>query len=172
MKLQIEWKSSHYHSDGRRRSRPKASIVHGWLVKWRATFSGNERLRKEGMREMREAKAVRQWEKRRRIVQRTVQHTKGGASKSSFSLWPFSAGRKKQRPKRFKVLSRGSPHASKHSTTTRRVTSPTHSMKPTPTNSRRSSSNRHGAGANKPHRSREASYNSERQISRVTKTKR
>ncbi|KAF8842722.1 hypothetical protein BDN67DRAFT_965383 [Paxillus ammoniavirescens] len=163
MNLQIEWKSSHYHSDGRRRSRPKASIVHGWLVKWRATFSGNERLRKEGMREIREAKAVREWEKQRRAARRI----KGGASKSSFSLWPFSVGRKKRRPKRPRMLSRGSPHTSKHSTTTRRVTSPTNSMKPTPTNSRRSSSNRHGAGG----RSREASYNSERQIFRATKTK-
>ncbi|KIJ20323.1 hypothetical protein PAXINDRAFT_96544 [Paxillus involutus ATCC 200175] len=168
MILQIEWKSSHYHSDGRRRSRPKASIVHGWLVKWRATFSGNEPLRKEGMREIREAKAVREWEKQRRAARRTT----GGASKSSFSLWPFSVGRKKRRPKRPKVLSRGSPHtSSKHTTTTRRVTSPTNSKKPTPTNSQRSSSNRHGAGGHKPHRSREASYNSERQILRATKTK-
>ncbi|KAG1755505.1 hypothetical protein EDB19DRAFT_1661731 [Suillus lakei] len=70
MKFEIEWKSSHYHSDGRRRSRPKASSFHGWLVKWRATFSGNERLRREGIDEMREAKAVREYERRRNVAKR------------------------------------------------------------------------------------------------------
>ncbi|KAF9226634.1 hypothetical protein BS17DRAFT_775914 [Gyrodon lividus] len=168
MKFQIEWKSSHYHSDGRRRTRPKASIVHGWLVKWRATFSGNEPLRKEGMREMREAKAVREWEKQRKAVRRV----KAGASKSSFSLWPFSVGRKKRRPKRPGTLSRGSQHSSsRHNASTRRVTSSTHSMRPTPTNSRQSSSNRQGAGGLKLRSSKQAPYNGGRSIVRATKTK-
>lgn len=55
--IKIEWKSSHHR-------KPKASIVHGWLLKWRATFIGNERLRTEGIREMREAKYLRERKKR------------------------------------------------------------------------------------------------------------
>ncbi|KAN0097437.1 hypothetical protein V8E55_001883 [Tylopilus felleus] len=94
--LQIEWKSSLYHSNGRPRSRPKASTVHGWLVKWRATFSGNEHLRKEGIREMREAKAVREWKKKKLAARRA----KAGASKPLFRLWPISVGKSKKRRQR------------------------------------------------------------------------
>ncbi|KIJ70129.1 hypothetical protein HYDPIDRAFT_79270 [Hydnomerulius pinastri MD-312] len=159
--FEIEWKSSHYHSDGRRRSRPKASTVHGWLVKWRATFSGNERLRKEGIHEMREAKAVRELKKQRKAARR--------AKKGSSGLWSFSFGQKK-RPQRPSVLSRGSQHSSSRRVAgTQRVTSPTHSKRSTPATSRRSSSNRQGG--HKPHSSRQASYSSGRGVVRATKTK-
>jgi len=55
----VQWKSHEFHPDGRKRSRPPASTVHGWIMKWRGTFSGDEKLRTLGMREMREASAVR-----------------------------------------------------------------------------------------------------------------
>ncbi|KAG1892269.1 hypothetical protein F4604DRAFT_18832 [Suillus subluteus] len=86
MKFEVVWKSSHYHSDGRRRSRPKASTFHGWLVKWRATFSGNEHLRGEGMREMREAKAMREYKRQQKAAKRAKN---GRAKPGLFSRFSF-----------------------------------------------------------------------------------
>ena len=184
--LQIEWNSSvsrsfailsepfldsvkHYHSDGRRRSRPKASTVHGWLVKWRATFSGNERLRKEGIREMREAKAVRELKKKKKAARQA----KAGVSKYFFRLWPISLG-KERRPQAPKGLPRVSRHTSVKRPScenTQRLTSPTHSRRPTRANSRRSSHNRQGTGDHTPRNSRKASYDSRRTV-RGTEKKR
>ncbi|KAL4076141.1 hypothetical protein J3A83DRAFT_4357252 [Scleroderma citrinum] len=121
--FQIEWKSSHYHSDGRKRSRPKASTIHGWLVKWRATFSGNERLRKEGIREMREAKLVRELKRQRKAAR----GSKRGA-KSPLSLSLFFR-KKKKRPQRSTTRTRGSKHSAR-SITTRHGGSPVQSPKP------------------------------------------
>ncbi|KAF9076857.1 hypothetical protein BDP27DRAFT_1209865 [Rhodocollybia butyracea] len=53
--MKIEW-ASDFHRDGSRRRRPIASTMHGWLAKMRGTLSGNESLRSQGMREMKEAK--------------------------------------------------------------------------------------------------------------------
>ncbi|KAI9574656.1 hypothetical protein HD554DRAFT_2012002 [Boletus coccyginus] len=157
--FQIEWKSSHYHSDGRRRSRPKASTIHGWLVKWRATFTGNERLRKEGIREMREAKAVREWKKQKKAARQA----KAGESKS------LGKERQPQTPQRPSHLSRNS--SVKRSTRSRESSGHpmplTHSPRPTPANSRRSSHNRQGAGDCAPHRSHKVSYDSRRVIVRT-----
>ncbi|KAG2369634.1 hypothetical protein BDR07DRAFT_1266900 [Suillus spraguei] len=86
MKFEVEWKSSHYHPDGRRRSRPKASAFHGWLVKWRATFSGNEHLRREGIREIREAKAMREYKGQRKATKRAKN---GRAKPGLFSIFSF-----------------------------------------------------------------------------------
>ncbi|KAG1752611.1 uncharacterized protein EDB91DRAFT_526445 [Suillus paluster] len=103
MKFEVEWKSSHYHSDGRRRSRPKASTWHGWLVKWRATFSGNESLRREGMREMREAKATQEYKRQRKLAKRD----KNGRAKSGLlSLFGFG-NVKKKKTRRPDTLARG-----------------------------------------------------------------
>ena len=161
----------HYHSDGRRRTRPKASTVHGWLVKWRATFSGNEPLRKEGIREMREAKAVRELKKQ----QRAARQAKTGVPKLFFCLWPISLGKKERRPQ----APKGSPRGVQHSSSKRpsrgssqRLASQSNSPRPTPTSSRRSSHNRQGAGDRNPHNSRKASHNSRRDIVRATKKKR
>ncbi|KAH7887592.1 hypothetical protein F5I97DRAFT_1926027 [Phlebopus sp. FC_14] len=163
MKFEIEWKSSHYHSDGRRRTKPKASTVHGWLVKWRATFSGNEHLRKEGIREMREAKAVREWKKQRKAARKAKK-----SSKAASGLWPLVFIKRKQQPRRPSVRPRGSQSSSKHSTGTRRVASPRQSTRPT--HSRHSSSNRQGG--QKSHNSRQASYSSGREVARASKPKR
>lgn len=186
--LQIEWKSSvsrfdvirclpllsskkHYHSDGRRRSRPKASTVHGWLVKWRGTFSGNERIRKEGIREMREAKAVRERKKQRNATRQA----KAEVSKSFFRLWPISHGKKEQRPQAPKALPRGAQHPSSKPPSrgsSRRLTSPTHSPRPTPTNSRRSSHNSQRARHRHPHNSRKHSHSGRGDIVRAAEKKR
>ncbi|OAX44480.1 hypothetical protein K503DRAFT_764898 [Rhizopogon vinicolor AM-OR11-026] len=104
MKFEIEWKSSHYHSDGRRRSRPKPSIFHGWIVKWRATFSGNEPLRTQGIREMREAKALQEYKRQRKAAKRAK---KGPARSGLFSLFG-SSNAKKRKPHRPATLTRGS----------------------------------------------------------------
>lgn len=145
-----------YHSDGRRRSRPKASTVHGWLVKWRATFSGNERLRKEGIREMREAKAVREWKKQRKAARQAKAKERG-----------------QQTPKRPSRVSQHSSAKRPSCRSTRHLTSPTHSplAGPTPANSRRSSHNRQGTGNRTPHSSRKASHNIRRDIVRTAEKK-
>ncbi|TFL00543.1 hypothetical protein BDV98DRAFT_569189 [Pterulicium gracile] len=78
--MKIEW-ASDFHSDGTRRSRPKASTVHGWLAKMRGTLAGNERLRSEGMREMREAKAIRRYKRERKAKGGTGFFGLGGAKK-------------------------------------------------------------------------------------------
>ncbi|TFK71803.1 hypothetical protein BDN72DRAFT_764324 [Pluteus cervinus] len=63
--MRIEW-ASDFRPDGTRRERPPPSTMHGWLAKMRGTLSGNEKLRSEGMREMRHAKAWRADPARRR----------------------------------------------------------------------------------------------------------
>lgn len=145
--------------------------MHGWLVKWRATFSGNERLRKEGIREMREAKAVRELKKQRKAARQA----KAGVSKSVCHLnWPISLGKKEQRPQAPKGLPRGSQRSSPKRPSrgsSRRLTSPTQLPRPTPTNSRRSSHNRRGAG-DRTHSSRKASYSSRGAIVRAAEKKR
>lgn len=89
MKFEVVWKSSHYHSDGRRRNRPTPSTFHGWLVKWRATFSGNERLRREGIREIREAKAMREYKRQQKRAK------SGRAKPGLFSSFSFRNTKKR-----------------------------------------------------------------------------
>jgi len=57
MKFNVEWDS--YHMDGRKRARPPASTVHGWLTKMRGTLLDNENMRRSGIREMKEASITR-----------------------------------------------------------------------------------------------------------------
>jgi len=57
MKFDVEWES--YHADGRKRVRPPASTIHGWLTKMRGTLLDNETLRRNGIKEMQEARAMR-----------------------------------------------------------------------------------------------------------------
>jgi hypothetical protein len=53
----IVWES--YHSDGRPRNTPLPSTVHGWLTKMRGTLLDNETMRYQGIKEMKQAAAVR-----------------------------------------------------------------------------------------------------------------
>lgn len=54
---EIVWES--YHSDGRPRNTPLPSTVHGWLTKMRGTLLDNETMRYQGIKEMKQAAAVR-----------------------------------------------------------------------------------------------------------------
>ncbi|KAJ3892083.1 hypothetical protein GG344DRAFT_76265 [Lentinula edodes] len=83
--MKIEW-ASDFHRDGSRRSHPIASTMHGWLAKMRGTLVGNEKLRSEGMREMRQAKANRKHRKQNKS------QGKSSAKGGGFSL--FGSGRK------------------------------------------------------------------------------
>ncbi|KIP10681.1 hypothetical protein PHLGIDRAFT_209349 [Phlebiopsis gigantea 11061_1 CR5-6] len=81
MKLEIDWDApKDFRSDGTKRT--KASTIHGWVTKWRGTFSGNERTRSEGIREMRTAQAIRQWKRKHRASS----HTRGQHGGGLFSL--------------------------------------------------------------------------------------
>jgi len=53
----VVWES--YHSDGRPRNTPLPSTVHGWLTKMRGTLLDNETVRYQGIKEMKQAAAVR-----------------------------------------------------------------------------------------------------------------
>jgi len=53
----VVWES--YHSDGRPRNTPLPSTVHGWLTKMRGTVLDNEAIRRQGIKEMKQATAVR-----------------------------------------------------------------------------------------------------------------
>jgi hypothetical protein len=150
MKFEVVWKSSHYHSDGRRRSRPKASTFHGWLVKWRATFSGNEHLRREGMREMREAKAMREYKRRQKIAKKTKN---GRAKPGLFSIFSFGKT-KTRRALRPDTLARGS-HSSRESNNSRQAV-----LMRTPSSRRPSR-----------HNSRQPSYSSKRDVARMRSSK-
>ncbi|KAG2156238.1 hypothetical protein DEU56DRAFT_723517, partial [Suillus clintonianus] len=129
-----------YHSDGRRRSRPKASTLHGWLVKWRATFSGNERLRREGMREMREAKAMREYLRQQKVAKRA----KNGQAKSGLlSMFGFGKAKKTRTlSQRSGTLARGSPSSRNNSSSRQAVLMrPPVSRRPTRQSSRQPSNN-------------------------------
>lgn len=110
--MKIEWDSD--HTDGRRR--PKASTVHGWLAKMRGTLIGDESLRSRGMREMKEARAIRAYTK-----QKKAQRRKGSGMLSLFG------GKKKSTSSRSgsgsgsgAIESRGG-HRSRHHSASHRI---------------------------------------------------
>lgn len=151
MKFEVVWKSSHYHSDGRRRTRPKASTFHGWLVKWRATFSGNEHLRREGIREMHEAKAMREYKRRQKAAKRAKN---GRAKPGLFSRFNFGNTKTRQALGRPGTLARDS-HSSRKSNNSRQAVLTRTPIKRRPT--RQSS--------------RQPSYNSKRDVVRTRSSK-
>ncbi|KAF9453046.1 hypothetical protein P691DRAFT_802427 [Macrolepiota fuliginosa MF-IS2] len=118
--MKIEWPS---HSRPRG---PPPSTIHGWLAKWRGTFSGNEHLRKRGMEEMRKAAAHR---KARRIYE---QRKTGKQGLSLLSLFRRNKARTTRRPNRLSgrprtrstrppgPRSKGSQHPSKRLATSRK----------------------------------------------------
>ncbi|KAA1466691.1 hypothetical protein DENSPDRAFT_890375 [Dentipellis sp. KUC8613] len=102
--LAIEWDAD----AARRRHKPKASTIHGWLCKMRGTLMGNESVRREGRYEMKEARAIRAYRK-----QRSQQQKKQAGG---FSLFGLGGGSSRPRSrggsKRHVVsLSRGSRHS-------------------------------------------------------------
>lgn len=76
-----------------RGGRPKASIVHGWLAKMRGTLIGDEALRSRGMREMREAHAIRKWKREKKAERQRA--GKGTSTSGVLSL--FSKNKSKKR---------------------------------------------------------------------------
>ncbi|PSS35401.1 hypothetical protein PHLCEN_2v1556 [Hermanssonia centrifuga] len=94
MKLEIEWDSS----DSSRRGLPynrKASTIHGWVTKMRGTLLDNESVRRRGIREMKDAKAIREY-KRKRAAERRAR----GQSSSLFSFGCFGGSSSRQRSKK------------------------------------------------------------------------
>jgi len=72
--FEIDWTTE----EDRMHRHRKASTIHGWLRMWRGTLAGNERVRQQGRREMKEARAWRRY--------RSKHPQAGGGSSSS----PFS----------------------------------------------------------------------------------
>ncbi|KAF9028451.1 hypothetical protein BDZ89DRAFT_1066100 [Hymenopellis radicata] len=108
---EITW-ASDYNPDGSRRH-PNPNSVHGWLAKWRGTFSGDERLRSRGIREIKASEAL---ERRR---QRKARKGSGGFLSSLF-------GRRKSKPATSTRGSsgRGRQPSSRQATSTRRPAPP------------------------------------------------
>ncbi|EPQ59014.1 hypothetical protein GLOTRDRAFT_136007 [Gloeophyllum trabeum ATCC 11539] len=100
--VKIEWES--YDEHGRRRIKPPASTIHGWLVKWRGTFSGDEELRRQGIREMREARAIRAWRQQKG-------RTKKGST-SALGLSFLSRGPSTSKPKKSQSRSQSQSQSS------------------------------------------------------------
>jgi hypothetical protein len=97
----------HYFQDVRRR--PKFSTVHGWLAKMRGTLLGDERLRSQGMREMREARALR----RRKSEKKAAIQRKTRTGISVFSLF-VSKPQARSKPSRRTAVSPRISHRSRH----------------------------------------------------------
>lgn len=83
--IEIEWDSEKdIRSDGTKRPySSKASTIHGWVTKMRGTLVGNERTRWKGIKEMKTAKAIRQY-KRQRAKERRARGQKQGGGLFSF----------------------------------------------------------------------------------------
>ncbi|KAL1735955.1 hypothetical protein EV714DRAFT_199421 [Schizophyllum commune] len=86
--ITIEW-DAHFNPDGTRRANgPPPSQMHGWLAKWRGTFSGNEHLRNEGLREIAKAKA------RNKMLKERKRKNQGGLFTRWFGNPPSKPSRK------------------------------------------------------------------------------
>ncbi|KAH9927175.1 uncharacterized protein BXZ73DRAFT_102763 [Epithele typhae] len=81
----VEWDSA--EERGRGRHQRKASIIHGWVVKMRGTFFGSEATRRAGIREMRDAHAIRRYKKEH------PERFRGGGGGRIFWIFPRRAPR-------------------------------------------------------------------------------
>jgi len=120
--FEIDWTTD----EDRRRRRYKASTIHGWLRMWRGTLAGNEQVRQQGRREMKEARA-------RRAYRRQHPGVAGGnSSPFSFLLGGFGNRRNgataTPAPKRH--ISSSSRHHNSHHRSGSRSQNP---QRPTPT---------------------------------------
>ncbi|OBZ76462.1 hypothetical protein A0H81_03744 [Grifola frondosa] len=91
--IEIEWDSQ--EDRARRHHRPKASTVHGWVTKMRGTLLGSESIRRRGIREMKEARAIRKY-KRNRADHQSEARDNGRSPRRSgglFSVFSFSRRR-------------------------------------------------------------------------------
>lgn len=83
--IDIEWDAA--DPSGSRRGYRKASTIHGWITKLRGTLTDNERVRSRGIREMREARAIRAHMKKKGSRGRGAWSGRGGIIRW-FSFWP------------------------------------------------------------------------------------
>ncbi|CAL1701143.1 unnamed protein product [Somion occarium] len=96
--FEIEWDSNtDAHSRHRYPYRHKASTIHGWVTKLRGTLLDNEAVRRQGIREMQDAKRARQWRKQRKAERRM---RSSGRTNGFLSLFTGSRSLKKRSPKR------------------------------------------------------------------------
>ncbi|EIW61496.1 uncharacterized protein TRAVEDRAFT_18191 [Trametes versicolor FP-101664 SS1] len=107
----VEWDSE---EDGHRRHRRKASTVHGWVTKMRGTLLGSENTRRQGLYEMKEARAIRRHKQEHPEAYRTRNRSNGGTI-----LWIFPR-RSRRRPERehdhgHRSHSHGHAHSNSHS---------------------------------------------------------
>jgi len=144
--MKIEWDSDQVDS---RHRRPKASTVHGWLAKMRGTLVGNESLRSRGMREMREARAIRAHIKEKKAQQSS---SKGGV----LSFFGGKTRKKSSRPGTSSrsgsgriVMAGGGQRSHHHTTSHRLVGYVTHKKDKHPP-SRGSTSNRSRSSGSRP----------------------
>ena len=70
-----------YHSDGRPRNTPLPSTVHGWLTKMRGTLFDNETVRYQGIKEMKQAAAVRVHKKKEEAARKLRDHSRAKAGR-------------------------------------------------------------------------------------------
>ncbi|KAI9507503.1 hypothetical protein F5148DRAFT_1204346 [Russula earlei] len=126
--IDIDWTTE----EDRLHRRRKASTIHGWLRMWRGTLAGNEKIRQQGRREMKEARALR--------TSRRKHPEAAGGSSNPFSFFPF--GNRRAAPVAAPAPQRHRSTSSKH----HRGASRSHSAPPRPTPAQRKSSSgaRHG----------------------------
>ncbi|KAH9850007.1 hypothetical protein C2E23DRAFT_870234 [Lenzites betulinus] len=98
----IEWDSEEDRARGRHHRR-KASTVHGWVTKMRGTFLGSESIRRQGLREMKDARAMRRYRKEHPEAFRNRSRSGGGGT----VLWIF--------PRRSRGHAHGDHHHRSHS---------------------------------------------------------
>ncbi|KAH9939967.1 hypothetical protein B0H21DRAFT_583731 [Amylocystis lapponica] len=109
--IDIEWDKP--DASGRRH-RPQASTIHGWITKWRGTLFGSESTRRKGIREMKEARAIRKYRRKRDAERRQrARQERGGI----FSFVPASSRSSSRRKKsrREAVVPRDYAHGRTHS---------------------------------------------------------
>ncbi|KAK7695764.1 hypothetical protein QCA50_000401 [Cerrena zonata] len=92
--FEIEWDANHdQHSRRRNPYRSKASTIHGWVTKLRGTLLDNEAVRRQGIREMKDAKHLREYRKQRKAHDRS----RGGSHRGFLSFFTSSKTLKKRR---------------------------------------------------------------------------
>ncbi|GBE80019.1 hypothetical protein SCP_0212210 [Sparassis crispa] len=100
--IEIEWGSPDHHG----RHHKKASTVHGWVTKMRGTLIDNESVRRLGIREMREARAIREykhnWARERRERGRESDHSLWGI----FSIFSVFSSPKSHSPPKLRASGR------------------------------------------------------------------
>ncbi|KAI0824707.1 hypothetical protein BC628DRAFT_1419815 [Trametes gibbosa] len=108
----IEWDSE--EDRARRRHHRKASTVHGWVTKMRGTFLGSESTRRLGLREMKEARAMRRYKKEHPEAFRN-RNRSGGGGGTVLWIFPRRSRRHAHEDHHHRSHSHGHAHSHGHS---------------------------------------------------------